>query len=1682
MKKCARYFFDVLSFRFRRKRVVIGPRRNAPALACTLAGLLVCALGPTESHAYQAGGTVSSSVQTGYSGLTTTISVSDSSAVTIEPGTFMNSGRDWSVDGSTYTPNVTGVQGLQWVTYGSGCSMPAAGTTTGSCSKGTVTFTFSRPVSTPTFHIHDFGGRMEANCKLAIQGTMALASSTPGGVSFTKLSGGITVSGTSITGRAATAPMVESSHSSGSVRINGIVKSLTFNFSVILTRQGATCSYDNSTMLMSAGERLNATFSYGEDMGDGPTSFDAAGVASHVIGDLKMNSNELSAEAPSTLNSASAPIASSPNASANATGDNDDAITGAVADANIGQDHSITVPIAGASEAGQVCGYIDMNNNGAYSTSNPNERACSNFAANASSVVLTWTASQWPGGATPGTVGLRLRAAYGSGATSPTGPVDSGEVEDYRIALVSPVPPSATPLQSTGTQDANQTLTPATSQGQFIAALTCIVSGASCVNSLVVPNEGTYTVNANGTITFDPLPGFTGDATPISYRIEDSQGRQSTATAAVTVVPAPSSSDDNSSTTYNTAKSVAVLANDSAANGATLDPTSVKLCDVGQTVPNCTATSVTVANKGTFTRNASTGEITFTPLSTFTGSASIDYQVTDSLGGKDGAQLSISVAPPGMPSASPTQSSGKLDTNQTISLNASAAAGTTLDPLQTCIVSGSSCVRTLTVPNEGTYTVNANGTVTFDPLPTFTGNATPQQYRIFDAVGQQAQSSLSVAVAGTPQAQNDTSSGAFDTNQTISPLDNDTPGTGTTLVPSSVRICTAATANASCNLTTLTVANEGTYTVNTTTGVITFDPLPTFTGNATDVKYVVADALGQTGSALIDAAVSAPNSVVPSADTSSGISGQSQTTNPLLNDVPPNGVTMNASSVRLCGSGQTVPNCTATTVTVPNEGTYTVNTTTGIITFTPAVGFAGTGNGVTYVATDSLSRTFSSTYRPSVIPPPTLTADVSNGAYDITQVIGVLTNDSPGTGTTLNPSSVRICTAATADASCNLTTLTVANEGTYTVNADGTVAFDPLPSFAGNATQIKYVASDVLGQSSGSTINAQVAAPPLPVASPETKILLAGQTVAFSSVTSPSGLVNSNLVVTGNVANGPCLVDPSDSQCKTTFSVANQGTWSINQTTGVVSFTALGNVAPASLTGVTYRVTDVLGRTATAVLTPVIPAAPSATPDQVTTAWNSPATAQILQNDTAGAGTSLSASSVALCGRSPQQNPPLCSQTSVTIANEGTYRVGAGGAIVFEPLPTFVGQSTSVTYQVADTLGQTTSSTVQVTVQSPPVPTASPESRDVAQGAEVRFSPLIGSSGLARNSAGAPALLSGSMCMVDPATNVCGTSDVVIEGVGTYSMNASTGVITFTSMASAPVGAVTPLTYRVTDALGRTVSAQLTPTVYQGPAARDDISIGAAGLAQWISLLGNDSTALDKKPLDRATIRLCAPTEVAPKCTKSSVTVPGEGTYSIAANGIVKFVPARGFTGTGTGVAYVVKDSSRRTASARVVAKVESSGGPVASPDFAKGRRGDKISVNPLANDRASGGGVSTQGNARLVPASVRLCARGESAPSCTATKVVTSEGTYTVNPSTGRISFVHARGFSGTAAHGVTYQVGSTSGSGQAIASSVFLPTVDAGADLPTAGSAPLWMVIVALAALVVGLGCLRRSRRGLV
>lgn len=1630
-------------------------------------------------EAYQASGSISADVQTGYSGLTTTMAVtgslSDSGRMSIDIG------QDYSITSSTFTPSaVRTLSGFTWAAYATSC-VPSSNSNS-TCSRGNVTFTFSRPIRNPVLHIADFGGRYEAGCIVSIKGTLKNAASTPSGATLSLLSGAIVVGTNSITGRSG-APNTNNLHSSGSVQITGTISSLSFAEDVTVYRNGG--SPCNTGDAQSATERLHATFSYSEDYGDGNATYDGSAAASHVIGDLALGSGTVTAENASTLNSATSPVVSSPIASAAATSDTDNAISGTPTAASIGQSYSLTVPISGASQAGQVCGYIDMDNSGTYTTSAPNERACTSFAASATSVVLAWTAAQWPAGAVPvASTGLRLRAAYGSnptGAASPTGPADSGEVEDYVVQLLSPLPPLAQSLTGSGTVDANQTFTPATSQGSIDVSRTCILgSGSSCGSSLNVPGEGTYTVNANGTITFDPDLGFTGPVTPINYRIEDTSGNQSTSTISPTIVAPPSVNDDSNSTAYNTPVATNVLSNDSSNTGTALAGSSVKLCGASQTPPNCTATSVAVSGEGTYSVNTTTGVVTFTPLSSFTGASAITYQATDNLGGVDSATLSVTVAQPAGMSASPATSTGALDTNQTVSLPASAGTGTSLDTSKTCIISGATCVRSLVVSGEGTYTVNANGTVTFDPLPSFTGVAAQQTYRVEDLTGQRLTSSLTMTVAGVPNVANDTSTGSYDTNQTITPLANDTAGTGTSLSAASVKLCTTSTSTGSCAGTTLNISGEGTYTVNSN-GTVTFDPLPSFTGTATPVKYVVSDGLGQVGTGTMTSTVQAPPASTGVTDTSSGAMGAAQTKNLLTNDVVGAvGVTFDATSVKLCSSGQSPNTCSATSLTVAGEGAYSVNSS-GVLTFTPCSGvntpagasctgsFTGTATPVTYQVSTNTSQYASSTFTGTVIAPPTVVADTGTGNWDVNQSFRPLANDSAGSGTTLNTSPLGICANGTATHLCTGTSLTVANQGTYTLNAiTGAVSFDPDPAFTGIATPIQYVAVDGLGQKTAATITPTVTPPSPPTATSQTKTVIPGGAATFTTLTGTGGLATTGGPAFTTAAT--CLLDTSvtPNTCGTSLTVAGEGTYSLNQSTGVVSFTASGSATSGVKTPVSYRVTDATGQTATSTITPIIPAPPTVANDSSVNEQNATQTVSVIANDTATAYTTLSASTLKLCpsNATSPYNSTNCNLSTLSISNEGTYTANSDGTISFVPCLSagagvcpanlkYSGVATPVRYVVADNLGQYGSAEYGPTVLPPPVAQASNDFGSAAFASAVSFAPLVNDSG--GTTTGLVGYTSTGTATLDPTTvRLCSsgqsapncTATTISTSDGTYSVDTSTGAISFVPATNFTGTPSNPPTYQVCNVIGGTWlpmappascgAAQVTATISApvAPVASNDSLTGSWNTPLSINVLANDTkdAALS---LVGSSVRLCGTSQTPPNCTLTSLTVADEGVYNVnTTTGVVSFTPYATFTDTAsTSPRYQVTDSFGATTSATITPTVTPPPSPVANSESKAVLPGSTVTFTNVIGLSALASGTALQVGNGDGP-----CLVDPSDGLCKASITVSGEGVWTINRTTGVATFAADSGAATGSQTPVVYRV--TDGAGQ-VASATLTATV---------------------------------------
>jgi uncharacterized repeat protein (TIGR01451 family) len=151
-------------------------------------------------------------------------------------------------------------------------------------------------------------------------------------------------------------------------------------------------------------------------------------------------------------------------------------------------------------------------------------------------------------------------------------------------------------------------------------------SQAGQQTTLIVPGEGTWTVDGSGNVTFTPQSGFTNDPTPIFYTVTDTTGLVSNS-ALITVDYAPVATDDASiGNPTGTPVTVPVLANDT--TGDAVDPTTVQI--VGTANPG---DSLVVGGQGTWSVDPVTGAITFTPESGFGGDpAPIQYTVQDEEG------------------------------------------------------------------------------------------------------------------------------------------------------------------------------------------------------------------------------------------------------------------------------------------------------------------------------------------------------------------------------------------------------------------------------------------------------------------------------------------------------------------------------------------------------------------------------------------------------------------------------------------------------------------------------------------------------------------------------------------------------------------------------------------------------------------------------------------------------------------------------------------------------------------------------------------------------------------------------------------------------------------------------------------------------------------------------------------
>ena len=311
-----------------------------------------------------------------------------------------------------------------------------------------------------------------------------------------------------------------------------------------------------------------------------------------------------------------------------------------------------------------------------------------------------------------------------------------------------------------------------------------------------------------------------------------------------------------------------------------------------------------------------------------------------------------------------------------------------------------------------------------------------------------------------------------------------------------------------------------------------------------------------------------------------------------------------------------------------------------------------------------------------------------------------------------------------------------------------------------------------------------------------------------------------------------------------------------------------------------------------------------------------------------------------------------------------------------------------------------------------------------------------------------------TLTLLDPATGDP-VASVTVPGQGTYTINGA-GEIVFTPEPDF-VGTADPVTYQVADANGTTATSTYTPTVTPvAPDANPDRTQGPINEPQSVNPFKNDSAGDPAVPLDLGSLTLLDDSGN----PVDKVVVPGQGTYTVEGHRIV-FTPVKGFTGTADPVTYRIADVNGTTATSTYTPTVEP-GKPdeVVIPE--SGPQGSTVVLDPVA---------SVPG---LDPTSVVLVDpdTGEEVT----TLVVPGEGTWTVDPVTGEVTFDPEPGFTGNPTpvefHGVKKN-------GQEVTGTLRVTYYPPG--LPDTG-ANLWLLPAGgLAVLLIGAGLLvlRRSRR---
>ena len=1041
---------------------------------------------------------------------------------------------------------------------------------------------------------------------------------------------------------------------------------------------------------------------------------------------------------------------------------------------------------------------------------------------------------------------------------------------------------------------------------------------------------GTYTlkvVDGKATAVFTPTDKtYSGEVAPVTIQAKDTNGTAVTTTYTPNITPVeptgtPATTEgaqgqpQEGTPTFTQGDDKVPMKIDATQPAKLIDPATGNPTDE-TTIPAKDANGKEV---GTYTIDPATGKVTFKPNKDFVGTpVPATVQAKDANGTPTTATYTPTVKPvtpvsvntftediQGAPqSGKPEFKPGKT----TINGKEVEVPMDDTTPAKLVDPTTGQEVTSVTIPGEGTYTVDSDGTVHFTPDPQFKGKGKTLTVVRQDTNGTKVTAEYTAVVhPASPEGTEVETAGVQGKVQSGKPnfiggkvtiggvektveIDNNVPA----------KLIDPKTGQ---EVTTVTIDGEGTYKV-AEDGTVTFTPDPQFKGKGTELTVKRVDKNGTPALGKYSAVVIG---VKPTAEPSatSGIQGQTQSQpvkfkggvveveDPATKAKTEEVVAIDPTTCTLLDEkGQPATEVPAKNPAGDVVGTYTLVKEDGkdpVAVFTPTdKTYTGEVKPVTVQAKDTNGTAVTTTYTPNITPvTPTAKGTTSEGAQGQEQS-GTPTFTEGHEKAPIDPTvPAKLIDPETGEPT-DEKSVTVPGEGTYTINPEtGEVTFKPEPNFTGKAQGVEVQRKDTNGTPATAKYTPTVK-PVTPTSDDVISEDVQGAKQTGTPVFTPGKTTVNGTEVTVELSDEPAkLVDPKTGESVDSVTVPGEGTYTIEN--GVVTFTPEPQFT-GKASGVTVKRTDKNGTEVTAKYTPTVKPVTPTSDDEVTTDVQG----AVQKGKPAFEAGKTTVNGVDKTVELDNTKPATFEDGSTTkvVPGEGTYTVAPDGTVTFTPNKDFTGKASGVTVKREDKNG-----TPVTAKYTPVVLPVTPSSKDVTS---------IGDKGQPQSET--PVFTPGTTKVNGKTVSVPidetvaptfedGTTTKEVPGEGTYTIDKN-GKVTFTPEKDF-VGKAKGVTVKRVDENGTPVTAKYTPTVLGKTSTENVVSEGAKGQPQ-------SNTPVFKGDVDTTV----PPTFEDGTTTK---TIPGEGTYTIDATGKVTFTPEPNFVGTATPVEVVRKDKNGKT-------------------------------------------------------------------------------------------------------------------------------------------------------------------------